>query len=129
LKEFRWWKNARSIFDIIGFRSISFDSAHPNLIAYWRLNEINDGTVSVFTDSAGAGTLTYNPTSGTPSTSVSDAMDFRELYLRICPEGSYPWFDSSLGYQVCLNCNPLCKNCIGPTTTDCVECHSPFRLI
>lgn len=70
LKEFRWWKNARSNFDMIGFRQIRLPSSLPNLIAYWRFEEINDGAITVFTDSAGAATLTHNPTTGTPSTSV-----------------------------------------------------------
>ena len=68
----------------------------------------------MFTDSAGSATLTHNPTAGIPSTMVQEAMDFRELYLIICPEGKYNKFDESLGYQVCLSCNSLCKNCIGP---------------
>lgn len=99
------------------------------MVAYWRLNEINDGTMNVFTDSAGAGTLTYNPTYATPPISVLNAMDFRELFLRICPEGQYSIFDENLGYQVCRNCHSLCKNCVGPGTKDCGECFSPYRLI
>lgn len=61
MKEFRWWNKRRSAFDINGFKNVAFTAAPSILIAYWRLDEKNDGTDLVFVDSSGDGTFTFDP--------------------------------------------------------------------
>ena len=72
---------------INGFKNVAFSTIPVTLLAYWRLNEINDGSVVIFTDSAPNSTLTYNPTVLTPLLPVSTRMNMSEIYLKICPEG------------------------------------------
>lgn len=50
-------------------------------------------------------------------------MDFKEAYLKICPEGFYANFNDLQGYYECLACNMSCKNCLGPGSNNCTECY------
>ena len=75
------------------------------MLAYWRLNEINDGTVASFKDSSQPGTLLFNPLSGALAKTVQQMMEFREVYLRICPEGTFAKFNDKKDYVECLACN------------------------
>ena len=46
IKEFRLWNSSRSDFELKNFMFTSFTSKQPNLIAYWKFNEVNDGTMT-----------------------------------------------------------------------------------
>ena len=48
IKEFRLWKKMRTEFYIKNLRYVSFKIPSEDLIAYWKLDEINDGTVTLF---------------------------------------------------------------------------------
>lgn len=61
IKEFRWWSVRRSGFLIDGFKNIEFDVIPTTMIAYWKLKERNDGTDTVYTDSASSGAITQSP--------------------------------------------------------------------
>jgi hypothetical protein len=43
-----------------------FTTTPYSLIAYWRLNETNDGTEVYYTDSGSNSTLTYDPSLTSP---------------------------------------------------------------
>ena len=70
IKEFRWWNVTRSAFDILAFYMTSFTTVPLTLVAYWRLDEPNDGTATVFKDSSGTGTNFYDPTTASPAFTV-----------------------------------------------------------
>lgn len=99
------------------------------MLAYWRLSEVNDGTVAVFKDSSMPGTHTFNPMSGTLNKTVQQLMEFREVYLKMCPEGTYAKFNDKKDYVECLACNASCKNCIAPDGNKCSECNAPLKLL
>lgn len=52
LHEFRFWNVARSAFDIYYGRFYDISSKKALLLSYWKMNEINDGTVTKFIDSS-----------------------------------------------------------------------------
>jgi hypothetical protein len=87
IKEFRWWNTMRSGFNVNAFQLVYFTTVPASLIAYWRLDEKNDGSVTLWKDSA-AGGPTYDPSvSAVPTYSLVSVTEMRELYLVICPEG------------------------------------------
>lgn len=119
IKEFRWWNYARSAFQINGFKNVAFITAPYTLMAYWRLDEKNDGTSPLFVDSAPNNSLSLNPTLSSPSFTVASRVNMSEIYLVICPEGSSTNWTASVGYYTCSPCNSLCFNCLGSTTNNC----------
>lgn len=68
-KEFRFWNATRSAFDILNARNYDVTSQASILFAYWKLDEVNDGTVTVYTDRSLNGS-TFNPTSIVASQTV-----------------------------------------------------------
>ncbi|CDW88093.1 neurohypophysial n-terminal domain containing protein [Stylonychia lemnae] len=126
IKEFRLWKIVRSSYQIKHFRTVSFTKAPPEMIAYWRLDNKNDGSTSVFSEATSSGVTNYDPR---PIHKIQDLVELREIYLKLCAEGSYSYFNDILGYQSCLPCNKMCKNCIGKTSSHCIECNLPYKLI
>ncbi|CDW75719.1 neurohypophysial n-terminal domain containing protein [Stylonychia lemnae] len=137
-KEFRFWNVVRNQFEIDSFKFVDVSMSKSSLFAYWKLSEPNDGTVQVFTDSA-ADNLKFDPTIPTTFTSilalnanhqtVQKLMEFREIYLKICPKGQYPMFDEKIGYYICNPCHSNCLNCIGPNINQCIQCELPLKLI
>jgi len=107
----------------------SFITVPSTLVAYWRLDEPNDGTATVFKDSSGNGTNYYDPTTASPPFTLQSVVQFREVYLLLCPEGQYTQWDSSLGYYTCLNCDSSCKGCNGTGPNNCTECNLPYKLL
>lgn len=73
---------------------ISFTTANPNMVAYWRLNE-DRKTQSVFKESVML--TTFDPA---PKL-LSDVVEMREIYLKMCPEGFYGQFNDTSGMQEC----------------------------
>lgn len=61
LKEFRWWNMTRSAFNISSFKNIVYTTVPSIMIAYWKLNEPNDGSITYYSDSKTT-SLTYTPT-------------------------------------------------------------------
>jgi proprotein convertase subtilisin/kexin type 5 len=53
----------------------------------------------------------------------------REIFLKICPEGTYSSFNETLGFYDCTSCHELCKNCNGNSSSNCTECNFPYKLI
>ena len=100
-----------------------------NLVAYWRLDEKNDGTVITFKDKGLNSTLVMNPTLESPAYTVASRMNMSEIYLKICPEGSYSKMNTLFGYYECLPCNSLCATCIESNTTSCTSCNSPYVFL
>lgn len=64
--------------------NVAFSTVPSNMIAYWRLDEKNDGTYTAFTDSVSL--LTFDPT----PVLLTSVVEMREIYLKICPESFYP---------------------------------------
>ncbi|CDW71957.1 neurohypophysial n-terminal domain containing protein [Stylonychia lemnae] len=126
IKEFRLWKIARTSFQIKNFRTVSFTIAPPDMIAYWRLDDKNDGSTQVFSEATSNQVITYDPQ---PILKIQDLVEFREIYLKLCQEGTYSYFNETLGYYICLPCDNMCKNCIGKTSSHCIECNLPYKLI
>ena len=93
------------------------------MLAYWRLDEYRTNNTA-FRDSV-KGTIS-TPTA--PWT-LSMIMELREIYLKICPEGTYGVFNESSNMAECIPCHSSCKNCNGVTNTSCTDCTSQFRLI
>ena len=50
IKDFRWWDSFRSQFKVKYFENIYFNPIPSDLISYWRLNEPNDGSITLLTD-------------------------------------------------------------------------------
>lgn len=98
----------------------------PNqLLAYWKFDEKRNQ--NSFLDFASNGLVTYDPT---PSGfKVADLMEMREIYLKMCPEGTYIYFNETLGYYACSNCDESCGNCNGPSNKECTSCISPYKLL
>jgi hypothetical protein len=98
------------------------------LVIYYRLDEDNTGTYYNWTDSAS--NLVFNPvTMTTPIFTVPSTVDMREIYLVLCPEGSYVFWDLILGYYVCEACDSACQNCIGSASDNCTSCNLPYTLL
>eukprot|EP00347_Sterkiella_histriomuscorum_P014233 403361664 len=129
LKEFRLWNIIRSDFDIKNGRYYDMTSKASLFFAYWKLNEVNDGQVTRFIDYSQGGTSNFNPSTIVATQTVQNSMEFREAFLKICKEGWYAYNDTILGYQKCKPCDSNCKNCIGPSATECVECNEPQKLL
>ncbi|CDW85187.1 neurohypophysial n-terminal domain containing protein [Stylonychia lemnae] len=109
IKEFRLWKVARTSFQIKYFRTVSFSQASKDMISYWRLDDKNDGTTFVFYQATSNKLIKYDPR---PKNFIKDLVEFRKTYLKLCNEGQYSYYDETLGYQTCLICDKLHKNCI-----------------
>lgn len=60
---------------------------------------------------------------------MADIMDMREIYLKMCPEGSFIIYNETIGYFDCAPCNSECKNCNGPTNLNCTACVAPYKLL
>ncbi|CDW88931.1 neurohypophysial n-terminal domain containing protein [Stylonychia lemnae] len=129
VKEFRLWKKYRSEFEIKHLRYVTFQISSLDLIAYWKLNEKNDGTVSVFLDSSQPGSNSQDPMMSIEPNIIQNLVEFKEVYHLICSDGYYQKFNETAGYYQCYSCDPLCKNCIGPLNTQCSECYPPFKLL
>ncbi|CDW89849.1 neurohypophysial n-terminal domain containing protein [Stylonychia lemnae] len=129
IKEFRLWKKYRSDFEIKHLRYVTFLVPSTDLIAYWKLNEKNDGTVSMFKDSSIPGTNNQDSMISIEPNIIQDLVEFKEVYHLICSDGFYQKFNITAGYYQCYSCDPLCKNCIGPLNTQCSECYPPFKLL
>ncbi|CDW84369.1 neurohypophysial n-terminal domain containing protein [Stylonychia lemnae] len=128
LREFRFWNITRSDFDVKHFRYIDVGSYSIKMIAYWKLDEKNDGSVTKYKDSA-SGSLTLDPQTISPALSVQTMQQMKEVYLKTCSEGYYPQYDEKKGYFQCKLCNSQCKNCKGPNANDCTDCNLPQKLI
>lgn len=130
VKEFRWWKKTRNQFQIKNFATVAISTLNdfnpPNeILAYWRLDEKKTDTK--FKDFRSVGTLAYDPT---PSGfGMSDLMEMREIYLKFCPEGTYVYFNDTLGFYNCTACHSDCANCNGPTNKECTSCNQPYKLL
>lgn len=122
LKEFRWWNTYRTDFMIKNFMTVGFKDVPSTLYAYWRLDEKKNDII--YKDSS-AGGMVMSP-SPLP---ISTTSEMREIYLKICPEGYYSEYNETLAFYNCTPCHELCKNCNGNTSSNCTECHSPYRLI
>ncbi|TNV75036.1 hypothetical protein FGO68_gene6423 [Halteria grandinella] len=130
LKEFRWWKKTRSQFQITKFRFTAIttlsDFNPPNeLLAYWKFDEKRSQTS--FIDFASKGSLSYDPTP--TGFKLADLMEMREIYLKMCPEGTFIYFNETLGYYNCTACHESCGNCDAETSTSCTSCISPYKLL
>lgn len=66
LKEFRFWNVVRNDYEIMNGRFYDMTSK-ASFFAYWKFDEVNDGTVTTFTDKSKDGTTSFNPTSIVPS--------------------------------------------------------------
>ncbi|CDW84379.1 neurohypophysial n-terminal domain containing protein [Stylonychia lemnae] len=128
-REFRLWNVSRTPFEINNFKNIDVSQQKSKLVAYWKLNEKNDGSITTFTDYSYLGNPSYDPAPMNSIKKLIDYMDFREVFLMICPESYYVKFYERYGIYQCLKCNPLCLNCIGPTSNDCIQCQSPLKLL
>ncbi len=131
LREFRWWKKPRSQFQFTNFKNVALtdisDFSPPNeLLAYWRLDESKkvDTTIKDF---ASRGSVSFDPVS--IGKTMADIMEMREIYLKMCPEGSFLTFNETLAYYDCTPCASDCKNCNGPTSLNCTSCVPPYKLI
>lgn len=82
IREFRWWNIQRTGFNINAFKNVAFTTIPTELVAYWRLDENNDGTITVFKDMAQGGTITYDPTP--TAVTVSQIMLMREINIILC---------------------------------------------
>ena len=102
----------------------------PNgLVAYWKLSE-DRATATVFHDYASGGSLTYDPTSGgNANMTLSSLMEMREIYLKFCSEATYMYWNDTLGFYDCAQCDSSCGNCNGPTPKNCTSCNSPYKLL
>eukprot|EP00347_Sterkiella_histriomuscorum_P014884 403359155 len=129
IKEFRLWQIARTVFQLQHFKYVQFHNPLDSMLAYWRLDEINDGTVVLFKDSSQPQTLTFNPSTSTLAKSVQQMMEFREVILKICSEGFYPKYNEVTEFTECLPCNSSCKNCIAPDGNKCSDCLEPLKLL
>ncbi len=54
IKEFRFWNVLRSAFQINYFQNVAFTTVPSSLVIYYRLDEKNDGSATVFKDSSGS---------------------------------------------------------------------------
>jgi len=131
IKEFRWWKKVRSQFQIMNFKNVALteigDFSPPNqILAYWKLDEKRTDTK--FFDFASGNTVFYEPavTLGKP---LADIVEMREIYLKMCPEGTYVVYNETLGFFNCTECHPQCKNCNGDSNLNCTSCVSPYKLL
>lgn len=68
------------------------------MVAYWRLNE-DRKTQSDFKDSVKL--TSFNPA---PKL-LSDVMEMREIYMKLCQEGEYGDFNDTSGMQECYKCD------------------------
>ncbi len=60
---------------------------------------------------------------------LAELVEMREIFLKMCPEAFFGQFNESSGVQECYKCDSECKNCNGPSNTNCIECSSPYKLI
>jgi hypothetical protein len=98
----------------------------PNtMFAYWKLNEKK--TDPYFSDYASNGTVIYDPT--LVGKTLLNYVEMREIYLKFCPEGSYVYFNDTLGFYNCTPCHPDCKNCNGDSNLNCTACNPPYKLL
>jgi|LauGreDrversion4_2_1035121.scaffolds.fasta_scaffold13742_4 hypothetical protein len=66
------------------------------MIAYWRLNEDRKNQIE-FKDSV-TPALTYNPMSNVANPKpLNEVVEMREIYLKLCPEGTYGRFNETSG--------------------------------
>jgi hypothetical protein len=88
-------------------------------LAYWRLDEKKNSLA--FVDSASTNNkVTFDPVPAIGKT-VGDLIEMREIYLKFCPEGTYMYFNETLGFYNCSACHPDCGNCNGPTNKSCTS--------
>ena len=107
---------------------ISFSNAPAQMVAYWKLNENRKNQVE-FKDNK-TDSLSYNPMSNVANPlPLKDVVEMREIYLKLCPEGTYGQFNETSGVQECYQCDSSCKNCNGNTNTSCTECNEEYKLI
>lgn len=132
IKEFRWWQKTRSQFQINNFKNVYLSNIDessfnpPNkLLAYWRLDEKKSDTV--FKDSGTPG-LTYDPLV-TLGLAMNTIVEMREIYLKMCPEGTFIYFNETMGYYNCTPCHPDCQNCNDDKNTSCTSCVAPYKLL
>ena len=95
IREFRWWRRPRSQFHFMNFKNVDLTDLRnfspPNqLLAYWKLNE-NRRTETLIRDFASNNTVILDPVS--LGRTMADIMDMREIYLRMCPEGTFIRFN------------------------------------
>ena len=78
----------------MNFKDKSFTVAPVNMVAYWRLNEDRKTQIE-FKDSKNIA-LTYNPMNHpTNPKFLSEIVEIREIYLKMCPEGTYGYFNET----------------------------------
>lgn len=65
--------------------NIDYTAIPSTMIAYWKLNEVNDGSITYYTDSKTT-SLTYTPSAPYGITAIQE---MKEIYLKFCPEGQY----------------------------------------
>jgi hypothetical protein len=112
----------------MNFKETAFTTAPTKMVAYWRLNEDRKNQVE-FKDSK-TPSLSYNPMSNVANPlALKDVVEMREIYLKMCPEGTYGEFNETSGVQECYKCDPSCMNCNGNTNTSCTDCNKPLKLI
>lgn len=75
------------------------------MLAYWKLDE-KKTDVGGFKDFASNGALTFDPIS--VGKSMSTLVEMREIYLKLCPEGSFVEYNDTLSYYVCTPCDADC---------------------
>ena len=131
IREFRWWRRPRSRFQFMNFKNVDLSDitniSPPNeLLAYWKLNE-NRRTDTSIKDFASNNVVILDPV--TIGRTMTDIMDMREIYLKMCPEGSYIFFNETLNYFDCAPCHSECKNCNGPSNINCTACEPPYKLL
>ena len=67
------------------------------LLSYWRLNELNDISVTKLKD-LGVDSLIYDPSIAFPTWSMLAEIEKREIYLKFCEEGKYIYWNDIKGY-------------------------------
>jgi hypothetical protein len=80
-----------------------------------------------FIDFSSKGSYSYDPTP--TGFKLADMMEMREIYLKMCPEGTLIYFNDTLGYFNCTDCHPDCGNCNGLTNMNCTSCIAPYKLL
>lgn len=62
--------------------------------------------MTVFKDYASKGNVTFDPT--TLNTTLADVVELREIWHKMCPEGTFIYFNDTANYYNCSDCDPDC---------------------
>jgi hypothetical protein len=123
VKEFKWWNEVRTDFEIKHFRWQQITLGDPRILVSYSMDEAN--TDFLYSDRGPyAESYTVNPMWTMTSQSY-----FAPFTINFCEAEFYSFYNPLYLMYECLPCSADCFECDGPDTDDCISCQPNYVLL